>query len=101
MLFANNSTLVTNTWFTKFLPMSAYVSFDNTGMSYDPTAIVTNGEFDAEKYRAYSPMYMSATLAIAYGVAFASFTSVVVHTFRMCHPFFSLLISLTDALSVF
>lgn len=71
----------TNTFFSKFLPMSAYLSFDNTGLAYNATAIITDGTFDVEKYRAYSPLYMSATLAVAYGVSFASFTAVLVHTF--------------------
>ncbi|KAL0950706.1 hypothetical protein HGRIS_007482 [Hohenbuehelia grisea] len=70
----------TNTWYSKFMPISAYVSFDRTGMPYDPSAIVSNGTFDAEMYRAYSPLYMSTTLAIAYGVAFAAFAALVVHT---------------------
>jgi hypothetical protein len=65
--------------------MSAYVSFDNTGMSYDPTAIVTNGTFDPEKYRSYSPLYMSAALSMTYGVSFASSTAIFVHTFRMSY----------------
>jgi len=76
---------VTNTFFTAHLPMSAHVSFDNTGMSYDPTAIVTNGTFDPEKYRGYSPLYMSAALSMTYGVSFAASTAVFVHTFRMSY----------------
>jgi hypothetical protein len=63
------------------LPVSSYEAFDNTGAVYDPTQIVTNGVFDVEKYQAYSPVFVSTTLAIAYGLAFAAFSSVVVHTF--------------------
>ncbi|KAL4069408.1 OPT oligopeptide transporter [Scleroderma citrinum] len=70
----------TNTWYTQYLPISATTTFDNTGMPYDPTQIVTNGVFDASKYAAYSPAFMPATLAIAYGVAFATFASTVAHT---------------------
>jgi hypothetical protein len=72
---------VTNTFFTAYLPISSYLSFDNTGSPYQPTAIVTDGVFDVDKYRGYSPVYLSATLVIAYGVAFAAFSSVFVHTF--------------------
>jgi OPT family small oligopeptide transporter len=72
---------VTNTWFTAFLPISSYLTFDNTGMPYDPSLVVTNGTFDVAQYEAYSPVFMTATMAIAYGVAFAAFSSVVVHTF--------------------
>ncbi|TFK76761.1 OPT oligopeptide transporter [Pluteus cervinus] len=71
----------TNTFFTGYLPISAYVSFDNTGAPYDPTAIVTDGLFDVAKYTAYSPVFLSATLVMAYGLSFASFASVFVHTF--------------------
>jgi OPT family small oligopeptide transporter len=70
-----------NTWFTKFMPISTIASFDNTGMPYDPTLVMSNGTFDAAKFEAYSPVYMPASLAIAYGIAFASFTAVIVHTF--------------------
>jgi hypothetical protein len=62
--------------------MSSYMTFDNTGMPYDPTQIVTDGVFDLAKYEAYSPAFIPATLAVAYGVAFAAFASVVVHTAR-------------------
>jgi hypothetical protein len=54
-------------------------------MPYDPTAIVTNGTFNVEKYHAYSPLYMSATLCMAYGVSFAAFAAVFVHTFSTLH----------------
>ena len=65
--------------------MSSYLSYDNTGAPYDPIAIISNGTFDLEKYRAYSPLYMSATLCMAYGVSFAAFASVFVHTFSTSH----------------
>lgn len=70
----------TNSFFMSYLPMSSSVAFDNTGMPYDPSQIVTNGTFDITKYEAYSPAFLSATLALAYGIAFASFASLVVHT---------------------
>jgi hypothetical protein len=73
--------LVTNTFFTAYLPISTYLAFDNTGAPYDPTAIVTNGVFDLEKYRTYSPVYISATLIMAYCLSFAAFPAVFVHTF--------------------
>src|SRR5262245_55171302 len=60
------------------------MAFDNTGAPYDPTAIVVDGTFSPAKYAAYSPVFVSTILALAWGVAFASFASVVVHTFRKC-----------------
>lgn len=71
----------TNTWFTAYLPISSYLTFDNTGLSYDSAQVVVNASFNVAQYEAYSPVFMTATMAVAYGVAFAAFSSVVVHTF--------------------
>ncbi|KAF5377622.1 hypothetical protein D9615_005109 [Tricholomella constricta] len=72
----------TNAWDSSFLPISSYFSFDNTGSRYNARAIVTpDGFFNQEAYAAYSPLLMSTTLALAYGVAFAAFISIFVHTF--------------------
>ncbi|KAJ7581435.1 OPT oligopeptide transporter [Mycena floridula] len=71
----------TNTFFTAFLPISTYLAFDNTGAIYDPTAIVSAGVFDLAKYEAYSPVFLPASLCVAYGAAFAAFTAVIMHTF--------------------
>ncbi|KAG8220066.1 OPT oligopeptide transporter [Butyriboletus roseoflavus] len=70
----------TNSFYTSYLPMSALITFDNTGMPFNVTQIVTNGVLDIAKYEAYSPVFLPTTLAIAYGVAFAAFPSIVVHT---------------------
>jgi OPT family small oligopeptide transporter len=48
---------------------------------YQATEVLTDGVFDQAKYDAYSPVYMSVTLALAYGIAFAAFPAVFVHTF--------------------
>ncbi|KAJ3513061.1 hypothetical protein NLJ89_g3166 [Agrocybe chaxingu] len=71
----------TNVWNSAYFPISAYISWDNTGMPYQAKQIVTDGIFDPEKYAAYSPVFMSVTLALAYGIAFAAFPAVFVHTF--------------------
>lgn len=63
--------------------MSAPISFDNTGMPYDPSAVIQNGNFSIDMYKSYSPLFIPVTFAIAYGVAFASFTAVIVHTYCM------------------
>lgn len=63
------------------MPISSHYTFDNTGVPFDPKAILSNGTFDAAKYEAYSPMFIPATLCMAYGMAFASFTAVLSHTF--------------------
>ena len=59
------------------------MAFDNTGAPYDITAILNDeGIFDLEKYKAYSPLYLPATFALAYGAEFASFTAMIVHVLR-------------------
>ncbi|KAI0762717.1 OPT oligopeptide transporter [Fomes fomentarius] len=71
-----------NFLFTGYFPISSAGAFDRTGAPYDISAVITpDGFFDEEKYKAYSPLYMSATLMLAYGTQFAVITAVVVHTF--------------------
>ena len=43
--------------------------------------IVTDGLFDIEKYRNYSPVFLPVSLAINYGLCFAAVTAVVTHTY--------------------
>ncbi|KAJ7693632.1 glutathione transporter [Mycena rosella] len=66
---------------TGYLPISAYVSFDNTGMPYNISAVVSDGRFDPELYAAYSPIFMTAALCMAYFVSFAGFGAIFTHTF--------------------
>jgi OPT oligopeptide transporter protein len=37
--------------------------------------------FNQAKYEAYSPLFLSTTFALCYGISFATVTSVVVHTY--------------------
>jgi OPT oligopeptide transporter protein len=76
---------VTNTWDSAFLPISSFLTFDNTGSPFSAKAVVTNGLFDRAKYEAYSPLLMPAALAVAYGAGFGAFSSIFVHTFCMSH----------------
>ncbi|KIP12223.1 hypothetical protein PHLGIDRAFT_32874 [Phlebiopsis gigantea 11061_1 CR5-6] len=73
----------TNTWFAKFLPMASSTSYDNTGVPYNVTRILQDGttRFDQAKYESYSPLFLSTTFALSYGLSFASITSIIVHTF--------------------
>ena len=65
----------TNTWFFKYLPISSDSSYDNTGAGYNVTRILTpEGTFDHEKYVNYSPLFLSTTFALSYGLSFASIT---------------------------
>jgi len=56
--------------------------FDNTGAPYNFTAILDESlVFSPTKYSQYSPLFISAAYAVAYGSCFAALSSVFVHTF--------------------
>jgi hypothetical protein len=61
--------------------MSDSNSYDNTGKPYDVQRIL-NPDFtlDVEKYKAYSPVFLSTTFALQYGLSFAATIALVVHT---------------------
>jgi OPT family small oligopeptide transporter len=72
----------TNTWYTSYLPLSGSDSYDNTGQVYNVTKIVdAAGNFMPEAYSAYSPIFMPATFAMAYGLSFAVMACLPVHIF--------------------
>ncbi|KAI0757887.1 OPT oligopeptide transporter protein-domain-containing protein, partial [Irpex lacteus] len=72
----------TNTFYAKYLPMSTSTSYDNTGNEYDVTQILTpEHTFDPVQYKIYSPLFLSTTFALAYGLSFASVTATITHTF--------------------
>ena len=57
-------------------------SFDNTGGAYNVSRVINaDVSFNLQAYQAYSPLFLSASFAIAYGLSFASITSTVTHTF--------------------
>lgn len=69
-----------NAWNSQYLPMSSRAAFDNTGNYYNTTRIIKDDStFDLEAYKAYSPLYLSATFAVAYGLSFASITATITH----------------------
>jgi len=72
----------TNTWFAQYFPISSRGSFDNTGAAYNITRILTpESTLDLDAYKAYSPLFLSTTFALSYGLSFASITAILVHTF--------------------
>ncbi|KAJ3530568.1 hypothetical protein NM688_g7690 [Phlebia brevispora] len=71
----------TNTWYAKYLPMSSRTSYDNTGAPYDVTQILNpDTTFNLMRYEAYSPLFLSTTFAMSYGLSFASITATITHT---------------------
>ena len=64
-----------NVWYAKYLPISSTHSYDNTAKSYDVSRILDDsGSFSEELYKAYSPLFLSTTFALSYGLSFASIT---------------------------
>ncbi|KAH9840538.1 OPT oligopeptide transporter protein-domain-containing protein [Rhodofomes roseus] len=72
----------TNTWYGKYMPMSSRTSYDNQGQAYDISRIINSdgGTFNQTGYEHYSPLFLSTTFAMSYGLSFASITSTIVHT---------------------
>lgn len=61
--------------------ISSRTSFDNSGHVYNVTRIINaDHTFNVEKYKTYSPLFLSTTFAIAYGLSFASITATISHT---------------------
>jgi OPT family oligopeptide transporter len=72
----------TNVWYGKYMPISTPTSYDNTGALYKVAKILNaDFEFDLSKYKSYSPLFLGTTFALAYGLSFASITSVLVHVY--------------------
>ncbi|KAI0776985.1 OPT oligopeptide transporter [Trametes elegans] len=71
----------TNTWYAKYMPMSTRTSYDNMGQQYDVKRILTpESTLDLRLYEQYSPLFLSMTFAMTYGLSFASITATIVHT---------------------
>jgi OPT family oligopeptide transporter len=71
-----------NTWYAKYMPISSRASFDRTSSKYDVSQIINEDlSLDLEKYKAYSPLFLSTTFAVSYGLSFASITATLMHAF--------------------
>ncbi|KAH7910423.1 OPT oligopeptide transporter protein-domain-containing protein [Hygrophoropsis aurantiaca] len=72
----------TNTWYSKYMPMSSRTSYDNTGAAYNVTRITNaDASLNLAAYEAYSPLFLSTTFAMSYGLSFASITATLMHAF--------------------
>ena len=72
----------TNAFYVGYLPISSRTSYDNTGARYNVTAILNPDlTLNVAQYKAYSPLFLSATFALTYGLSFASITATLVHAF--------------------
>ncbi|KAI0995954.1 Sexual differentiation process protein [Podosphaera aphanis] len=70
------------TWSAFYLPMSNSATYDNTGALYNVSRIITEDfTIDLDQYYAYSPLFLSTTFAISYGLSFAAIVSVILYTY--------------------
>jgi hypothetical protein len=62
--------------------MQDSLAWDNTGNEYNVSRILTPElTLDENAYKSYSPLFLSTNFALCYGVAFASYIAIIVHTF--------------------
>lgn len=68
-------------WYSAYLPMSDASTYDNTGATYNTTRVLSQSfTLDEQAYSAYSPLFISTTFAMSYGLSFAAISSLVVYT---------------------
>ncbi|KAI9462115.1 OPT oligopeptide transporter [Boletus coccyginus] len=72
----------TNTWYSQYMPMLSRISHDNTGSPYNVSRVVNpDASFNLTAYQQYSPVFLSTTFALTYGLSFASITATLMHSF--------------------
>lgn len=71
-----------NTWYAQYLPLSSSSSYDRFGQTYNVSKIIDKATltFDKAAYLEYSPLFLSTTFAISYGLSFAAMFATLVHT---------------------
>ncbi|KAK6905031.1 OPT family small oligopeptide transporter [Kwoniella mangroviensis CBS 8507] len=81
-LFLSPILYYTNVWQSAHLPLLSSSTFDNQGKTYNVSRVVNKVtlDFELEKYKEYSPMYVSMSYSLTYGLSFAAVTAVVVYT---------------------
>lgn len=69
-------------WYAPYLPISDARTFDNMGLPYNTTRVL-NPDFtlNVTEYKNYSPLFISTTFALTYGLSFAAITSLIVYTY--------------------
>lgn len=68
-------------WYSAYLPISQNGITDNTGQTYNITRILKpDNTVDPVAYENYSPLFLSTTFALTYGVGFATISALVSHT---------------------
>lgn len=71
----------TNAWHLAHFPITASTPYDKFGRVYNVSRVLTpEDRFNQTAYEEYSPLYMPATYAMTYLLAFTLSTCVIVHT---------------------
>ncbi|KAI0250494.1 OPT oligopeptide transporter protein-domain-containing protein [Lactifluus subvellereus] len=70
-----------NVWYSAYLPLVSSQPFDNTGSIYNVSRTINaDSSFNLQAYQSYSPVFLSVSFVMSYGLSFASITAVVMHT---------------------
>lgn len=78
---ANARTDYANILYSAYMPILSASVFDNTGVPYDVTKILTaDFLFDETAYHNYSRVFLPMGYLLSYGVQFASLTALITHT---------------------
>ncbi|KAK9458853.1 OPT oligopeptide transporter protein-domain-containing protein [Lipomyces oligophaga] len=76
-----------NLKYTAYLPPNINSIYDNDGILYNLSRILTDGEFDAAKYRAYSVPYMTAGHLVGnaglWGLYTCAFVYVIISEYKL------------------
>lgn len=69
-------------WYSEYLPISQNGITDNTGSTYNISRILNaDHTVNPAEYEAYSPLFLSTSFALAYGVSFATIAAIISHTY--------------------
>lgn len=68
-------------YYNQYLPISDSNSYDNTASPYNVSRILNpDYTFNLQAYQEYSPLFLSTTFMLCYGLSFATIVAVIVHT---------------------
>jgi OPT family small oligopeptide transporter len=80
VIFPTIGIVYTGALYSEYIPLVTSQTYNNVGTKYSVQRILgDNFTFDIEKYKKYSPMFLAPTLAIQYGLSFASLTAALIH----------------------
>lgn len=66
----------TNAFYAQYMPVSSRIAYDNTGSEYNLTRILTvAATIDVDAYHMYSPLYLSITFVMCYGLSFLAISA--------------------------